>query len=472
VSFVEDNPYVEQLLEEASNRKVAPLSRRELSTDAALGAVLVLGVAVLALAAPSERALSAPGAIALIAAYALTQRVSFDVGTGYTVASQLVFMPMLVLAPPALVPVLVAAGFLVARLPNYLRGTVHPTRLVFVLADSVYALGPAVVVALAAPGRIALDDWPVLAAALVAQAACDAAVTVLRDRISHGVPPGVTVRLFGWVFAVDAALAPAGVLAGVAGESQPYAVAFVLPLLGLLAVFARERRGRIDHALALSSAYRGTALLMSDVLEADDAYTGGEHSHGVVALALAVGDALGLDDRDRRNLEFGALLHDIGKLRVADEIINKPGELTEDEWELIKRHPVDGQEMLERIGGVLAQVGLIVRHHHERWDGGGYPDRVAGEAIPLGARIICACDAYSAMTTDRSYRPAMPVADALAELQRCSGAQFDPAVVEALARVVADRPARVPARTLIELTTERECPGRDSNPHALASSDF
>jgi putative nucleotidyltransferase with HDIG domain len=451
VTPAEDNPYVEQLLEEASTRKVAPLSRRELATDAALGTVLLVGVAVLALVAPSERALSPVGAVALVAAYALTQRVSFDVGPGYTVASQLVFMPMLVLAPPALVPVFVAAGFLTARLPSYLRGTVHPTRLVFVLADSVYALGPAAVVALAAPGRIGLDDWPVLAAALVAQAACDAGVTVLRDRLSHGVPPSVTLRLFGWVFAVDAALAPAGVLAGVAGESTPYAVAFVLPLLGLLAVFARERRARIEHALALSYAYRGTALLMSDVLEADDPYTGGEHSHGVVALALEVGDALGLDGRDRRNVEFGALLHDIGKLRVADDIINKPGRLTDDEWELIRRHPVDGQEMLERIGGVLAEVGLIVRHHHERWDGGGYPDGVAADAIPLAARIICACDAYSAMTTDRSYRAAMPVDEALAELRRCSGAQFDPAVVDVLAQVVARRPARVPARALIEL---------------------
>jgi putative nucleotidyltransferase with HDIG domain len=190
---------------------------------------------------------------------------------------------------------------------------------------------------------------------------------------------------------------------------------------------------------------------MSDVLKAGDAYTGGEHSHGVVALALAVGDALGLDGRDRRNLEFGALLHDVGKIRVADEIINKPGKLTDVEWALIERHPVDGQQMLERVGGVLTEVGLIVRHHHERWDGGGYPDGMAGPAIPLAARIICACDAYSAMTTNRSYRPAMAVADALAGLRRCSGAQFDPAVVDALAKILPHRPTPLPARSLLEL---------------------
>jgi putative nucleotidyltransferase with HDIG domain len=451
MALTEDDPYVEQLFEEASTRKAVPLSQRELRTDGVLGALLLLAVAALAVLAPSERSLSPLGAVALIAAYALTQHVQFDTGTGYTVPSQLVFMPMLVLAPPALVPLLVAASFLVGRLPRYLRGAVHPSRLIFVLPDSIYALGPAVVIAVLAPGRLGLEDWPVLALALAAQAVCDAGVTVLRDKLSHGVPPNVAVRLFVWVFAVDVALAPVGVLAGIAGQSQPLAVAAVLPLMGLLALFARERRQRIDHALALSHAYRGTALLMSDVLEADDAYTGGEHSHGVVALALAVGDALGLDGPERRNLEFGALLHDIGKIRVADEIINKPGKLTDEEWAVIKRHPVDGQEMLERVGGVLADVGLIVRHHHERWDGGGYPDAIAGDAIPLAARIICACDAYSAMTTNRSYRAAMPVADAVAELLRCAGAQFDPAVVDALVATVARLPQPRPARALIEL---------------------
>ena len=153
--------------------------------------------------------------------------------------------------------------------------------------------------------------------------------------------------------------------------------------MGLLVVFARERRARIDKALALSHAYRGTALLMSDLLEADDAYTGGEHSHGVVALALAVGDALGLDARDRRNLEFAALLHDIGKIRVPDEIINKPGKLTDEEFALIKRHPSTGRRCSSASAACSPRSGVIVRHHHERWDGGGYPDGIAGEAIPL-----------------------------------------------------------------------------------------
>jgi putative nucleotidyltransferase with HDIG domain len=294
------------------------------------------------------------------------------------------------------------------------------------------------VIALLAPAHPDLGDWPVLALALASQVVFDAAFGTLRERLEIGISPELQLRLLVWIYAVDVALAPIGVLAGVAAERTPVAVALVLPLMGLFVVFARERRERIDNALALSHAYRGTALLMSDLLEADDAYTGGEHSHGVVALALAVGDALGLDARDRRNLEFAALLHDIGKIRVPDAIINKPGKLTDAEFQLVKRHPVDGQEMLERVGGVLAEVGIIVRHHHERWDGGGYPDRIAGEAIPLAARIICACDAYSAMTTNRSYRAAMPVADAVAELERCAGTQFDPGIVAAFAEEMSE----------------------------------
>jgi putative nucleotidyltransferase with HDIG domain len=448
MALAEDDPYVEDLL---VDRASARLPARELRAELAFGALLLAAVAALAVIAPSGREVSVLGAAGLVVAYAIAQQVRFHVGAGYTVPSQLVLMAMLVLVPPALVPLLVSAGLLVGRLPRYVRGEVHPTRMIFVLPDAWHALGPALVVAAFAPTHPGLEDWPVLALAVAAQVAFDAGSSMLRVWLTVGVPPRLQLRLMAWIYFVDAALAPIGILVGVAAQRQALAVVAVLPLMGLFAFFARERRERIDNALALSHAYRGTALLMSDLLEADDAYTGGEHSHGVVALALAVGDDLGLDARDRRNLEFAALLHDIGKIRVPDEIINKPGKLTDAEFDVIKRHPIDGQEMLERVGGVLAEVGIIVRHHHERWDGGGYPDRIAADAIPLAARIICVCDAYSAMTTNRSYRAAMPVADAVAELDRCSGAQFDPEVVHALVRTVARHPEHRPARALLEL---------------------
>ena len=159
--------------------------------------------------------------------------------------------------------------------------------------------------------------------------------------------------------------------------------AFVIPMLLALASVAltRERRARVDKASELSHAYRGTALLLGSVIDADDGYTG-YHSRGVVELAVAVADQLGLGDRARQLTEFAALLHDVGKIKVPKEIINKPGPLTPDEWDVVRRHPGDGADMLNGVGGFLAEVGDIVRHHHERWDGDGYPGGPEGRRDP------------------------------------------------------------------------------------------
>ncbi len=241
-------------------------------------------------------------------------------------------------------------------------------------------------------------------------------------------------------WAVDTALTSIGLtLAGGVGGDR-YAFLLGLPMVGLLGYFARERRGRIDHALELSQAYRGTALLLGDMIEADDAYTG-LHSRDVVDLVLAVADALDLDRRDRLHAELTALLHDVGKVRIADDILNKPGPLTAEERTVIETHTVEGEHMLVQIGGLLGEVGHLVRSCHERWDGRGYPDGLAGGDIPLVARIVSACDAFSAMTTGRRYRAALTSAEAIAELRRCSGSQFDPRVVRTLI-VVAGAAAR------------------------------
>jgi putative nucleotidyltransferase with HDIG domain len=208
-------------------------------------------------------------------------------------------------------------------------------------------------------------------------------------------------------------------------------VLLILPLGALMTAFARERRAGIDRLLELSSAYRGTAMVLGNVIEEDDGYTG-LHSQGVVMLALAVADALGLDAPVRQRVEFGALLHDVGKIAIPKSIINKPGSLDDSEWALMKTHTVEGQRMLEQVGGLMGEVGRVVRASHERWDGRGYPDGLMGEEIPLEARIVCCADAFSAMTTDRPYSAARPVADALDELRRCAGTQFDPQVVATL----------------------------------------
>jgi HD-GYP domain-containing protein (c-di-GMP phosphodiesterase class II) len=226
-----------------------------------------------------------------------------------------------------------------------------------------------------------------------------------------------------------------GLAIALAASEQPAAIVLVPPLLALLAEFARERRARIDHALELSHSYRGTALLLGDVVEADDAYTR-SHSRDVVSLVLDVSDRLGLDARERRDAEFAALLHDVGKIRVPAEIINKPGPLTDEEFDVIKTHTVEGERLLSHVGGILGNVGRIVRSCREDWDGTGYPDGLTAEEIPLVARIVRSCDAYSAMTTDRPYRKARSSGEAVAELWRCAGTDFDPTVVAALTAVV------------------------------------
>jgi HD-GYP domain-containing protein (c-di-GMP phosphodiesterase class II) len=275
-------------------------------------------------------------------------------------------------------------------------------------------------------------------AALGAQFLLDFGSNAVRERLALGISPRELAGHMSKSFGADAALAPVGLTAAFVTVQSPGAFLLVLPLAGLLQVFARERRARMDHALELSHAYRGTALLLGDVVEADHEYTG-SHSRDVVELVLGVADDLGLDARDRRDAEFVALLHDVGKIRIPAEIIDKPAALTPEERAVIETHTVLGEQMLLGVGGVLGQVGRLVRSCHEHVDGNGYPDGLAGDEIPLVARIVCACDAFSAMTTDRPYRSARTSEEALAELERCAGTQFDARVVAAIARTVAAR---------------------------------
>jgi len=169
---------------------------------------------------------------------------------------------------------------------------------------------------------------------------------------------------------------------------------------------------------------------LASALEERDRYTG-EHSESVVDLTARVGDSLAISGEEIEQVRTAALLHDIGKVGVPDEILHKPGKLDDREWEIMRQHPVIGERILRAIPG-FGTIARMVRHEHERWDGGGYPDGLTGKAIPVGSRIILACDAYHAMTSDRPYRKAMPHADAMAELTANAGTQFDPDVVQAL----------------------------------------
>ncbi len=180
----------------------------------------------------------------------------------------------------------------------------------------------------------------------------------------------------------------------------------------------------------LESTFMTTLAALCDALEQKDAYTAA-HAHDVADLSEGVAERLGLPAEEVRTVRYAALLHDIGKIGIRTEILNKPGKLTDVEFAEMKQHTVIGQRILEPIP-FFADVHRLVRWAHERWDGAGYPDGIAGEDIPLGSRIICACDAFHAMTSDRPYRAAMPLSEALAELGRHAGTQFDPRVVEAL----------------------------------------
>jgi len=184
----------------------------------------------------------------------------------------------------------------------------------------------------------------------------------------------------------------------------------------------------------LDQAYLGTAEALAAALEAKDDYTA-DHARSIADLVVAVGREFDLDDSHLRDLRYGAIFHDIGKIAIPDAILNKPAPLTPEEFEIIKTHPKAGEQILAPVP-FLSKVRRIVRHDHERWDGTGYPDGLRGPQIPIGARIVFVVDSFHAMVSNRPYRKAMPVDDAREELRRNAGTQFDPGVVDAFLGVL------------------------------------
>jgi putative nucleotidyltransferase with HDIG domain len=428
----------QELMAGARQRPTRRLSGPERRAQAIVGGLYaLLALTLLAVVPLHPAALSAPAVIVCLVAFAIASNTEFDTDSGATVPTQVAFVPLLFAVPLPLVPVAVPAVWALAKLPAVARGELRPARLVAVVHNSWFALGPVLVLALAAADAPSQAGPGVLIAAFAAQFALDFAASAVREALARGASLREQLGEL-WVYGIDAALTPVGLLAVWATTKTEWAAAALLPLLGVLGVFARERRRRVDSLVELNRAYQGMAVVLGEVVEHDDGYTG-EHCRQVVALALAVANRLGLDAERRRNLEFAALLHDVGKVAIPKDIINKPGKLDAYEWELVKTHTVEGQRMLDRVGGFMSDVGTIVRSHHERWDGEGYPDGLAGERIPLEARIIACCDSFNAMTTDRAYRAALAPEVAAEELRICAGSQFDPVVAAAALAVVGDR---------------------------------
>jgi HD domain len=426
----------------AATQHVQPRRR---TTPAEIRAEIVIGTALFA-AVAALFALDPHGSDAdprqfalCVALLALSHAARIDLPTAWTSPVQLALVPTLFLLPAWLVPVAVIAAIVVARLPDVLNGTTPAARLLLAPGNAWFTLGPAAVLAAAGHPDPQSTAAAVLIAMLVAQIGTDFVMSSVFLLLTRRIALREQVEESVHVYGIDAALAPVGLLAAVGTAENPWYLLLLTPIFAVLAVFARERRTRLTQLTELNGAYRGTAQVLAEVVDADDAYTG-RHTRDVVELSVAVADRLGLDDHRRRNVEFGALLHDVGKVAIPNAILNKPGALDAAEWDVMRTHTLVGQRMLDRVGGFTREVGAIVRGSHERWDGAGYPDGLAGEAIPLEARIIAACDAYNAMTTTRPYRDALDHAAAAAELARCSGTRFDPVVVDALLAEVGVEP--------------------------------
>ena len=224
--------------------------------------------------------------------------------------------------------------------------------------------------------------------------------------------------------------------------------ATVLLWLVLRGVYVKSSKRIVAQAQALEVSlrerertYDATLQSLANALDVRDSETGG-HSDRVLQYMELVIEQVGVDPASTSMLRRGALLHDIGKIGVPDNILRKPAALSDAEWVIMRRHPEYGARIVAGIP-FLEDVSQIVRHHHERWDGAGYPDRLAGEDIPVGARIFAVADSFDAMTSDRPYRRAMSIEAACAEIARCRGTQFDPVVADAFVRIPQQRLARI-----------------------------
>jgi HD-GYP domain-containing protein (c-di-GMP phosphodiesterase class II) len=426
---------LEGLVAEARERRPQPMPTRErlyagVSAATFLGAVALLGNVL-----PHDQPTDLAYVAIPVLLYALACRCLFEIGGGAALPVQIAFIPLLFLAPLPLVPLLVALANLIGRLPDFLLKRSHVDAWLHSFGHAWYAVGPTLVIGLWAPGPPAAEHIPVYILALVAQVAGGTIEAVLGDAIIFGRGPLETLRPAVWSYWIDILLTPVAYVIATVAVREPLMLIGVAPLFWLLWAFSQERKERIDAAHELSQTYRGTVMVLADVVEADDDYTA-SHCRSVVELCAATGAELGLKREEMQDLEIAALLHDVGKIAIPSEILNKPTKLTDEEFELMKTHTIEGEALLARVGGKLAGIGTIVRSCHERWDGRGYPDGLQGEGIPLAARVVFACDAYSAMTTDRPYRRAMSPDAAIAELRENAGSQFDPGVIDGLVTVV------------------------------------
>ncbi|SHH28375.1 HD domain-containing protein [Desulfosporosinus lacus DSM 15449] len=259
-------------------------------------------------------------------------------------------------------------------------------------------------------------------------------VAIVLGLVSNKSPWSIWIVNFRWAVPNFMALVPLGFLLALIYKdwgAQGILLLFI-PLL--------ISRHAFQLYIDMRENYLDTVEALVQALEAKDTYTSG-HSARVGKLAVAVAEGIEMSEEKIEFLKYAAALHDVGKIGVSEVILNKEGELLEVEWEAIRSHPVIGQTIIKGIK-FLFDIGQVVRHHHERFDGKGYPDGIQGEEIPLESRIIAVADTYDAITSDRSYRKGRTHDEAIAELKRVAGSQLDPKIVEVFCNVVTDEVAQ------------------------------
>jgi putative nucleotidyltransferase with HDIG domain len=365
--------------------------------------------------------------------------VTMPLGIGSYSVSFVLMIAAIILGGPAEAGIASGFGFLTMRGARH----IHPVRHVFNAAD--YALA-STLAGLAYIGVFKMLDLPqitpttglpfpeilipVVAATAVQFLVNTGLVALVVAFVRGGTASSVWRDQYRSILAGYVAFAALGVvLAALHLEMGPSSVVFLLvPLL--------VARGAFQSAYRMEGAYEATVRSLIQAIEAKDPYTRG-HAERVAKLSEMTARTYGLSAEECRVIRYIALMHDIGKLGVSTKILAKPGKLTDEEYEHMKMHPVRGYEIVSEIDFLKRAAETAVRHHHERMDGRGYPDGLAGDDIPVIARIVMCCDAFDSMTSTRVYRKAKSIEDALAELHRCVGTQFDPESLSALERALA-----------------------------------
>jgi hypothetical protein len=351
--------------------------------------------------------------------------------SGDTSFSTVAYMAMVFMLPfplPAIVGMIVVLG-------ADLRVRVPPAVLIFNAANFTLTLGLSSLIWYLAYGTTAISDLPFTPAALLTILLIVAVFYTVNVFLTNVIIAIVGRRSIKYIWLTNdldfllpyICLEVVGILSALVWETTPV----ILPLLIIPAIttyIAFEMIHRLQHQT------QEAMIAMADAIDQRDPYTA-DHSRRVAELAVRVAEVHGVNERDIERLRIAARLHDIGKIGIGNDLLHKPGKLTDEEWEILKSHPVIGEQLLKPYRQFRHETRLV-RSHHERWDGRGYPDRLRGQAIPLGARLIAVADTFDAMTTSRPYRPALSRQYAIDEIRNGALSQFDPQVVASFLQVM------------------------------------